>query len=156
MNQQQSIKPFLHKLGGYYLVPHELLHVLAYRIIGKSCHYQWGDYSVRPGATRTRKERIFISLLPFAVCWVFGLLFHILWILSAFFIKIPPERYFIDGPTWHLIFLILGGIFILYSGTAHYDLINSYHILFGKYEPDNVSPKPHGDPNQQNEHGQDP
>ena len=35
MPKQTDRKPFLYKLEGHYLIPHELLHVLAYRIIGK-------------------------------------------------------------------------------------------------------------------------
>jgi len=143
MNKPHTPKTFIHKLGGYYAIPHELLHVLAYRLIGKPCHYQWGDYSVRPLTKRTRRERIFIALLPFAFFFGLGLLSLILWVISAFFIQMPPERYFIDGPTWHITFLIIGAILIFYSGTAHGDLVNSYHLLFGKNQSQNDSPKPH-------------
>ena len=133
---------FLNKLGGYYLIPHELLHVLAFRIIGKPCEYQWGNDYVRPLARETKRERIFVSLFPFAVIMGLGLFFGLLWVSSAFFIKIRPERYFIDGPTWHVIFLILCAWFIFYSGTAHGDLWHSYHLLFGHEETQDDSPKP--------------
>lgn len=38
MNAYWQTKTFLHKLGGYYLIPRELLHLLTYRIIGQPCH----------------------------------------------------------------------------------------------------------------------
>lgn len=123
-------KTLFDKLLGYYAVPHELLHVLAYRIIGKPCRYQWGDYRAQSLAPKNRREKLFVLLFPFLVCWGMGLLFGSLWLLSALFVKIPPDRYFIDGPTWHLIFLILGALFVLYSGTAHKDLIDAYAWLF--------------------------
>ncbi len=145
MNNQHAWRTFWTKVGGYYLIPHELLHVLAYRLIGKPCHYEWGAYYVRPLSKRTKWERLFTSLFPFGVCMGLGLLFHLLWVLSAFFIRMPPERYFIDGPTWHIIFIILGPLFVLYSGTAHGDLINSYLILFGEDEPQDERPEPHRD-----------
>ncbi len=142
MNKQHTSKTFLHKLGGYYLIPHELLHVLAYRIIGKPCSYQWGDYAVQSLAPKNRREKLFVLLLPFGVCWALGLFFGLLWLLSAFFIEIPPERYFIDGPTWHFIFPIIATLCIIYSGTAHQDLIDAYGWLF-VYKADYDSPQPH-------------
>jgi len=102
----------LHKLGGYYAIPHELLHVLAYRLINKPCRYRLGDYSVYPLAfeQETRSEKLFVSLLPFTVLMGAGLSCHFLWVMSAFFITIRPERYFIDGPTWHFGFFVVGVI----------------------------------------------
>jgi hypothetical protein len=128
INQPQS---FLYKLGGYYGIPHELLHVLAYRIIGKPCCYKWGDYQVMPLAyeTETKQEKLFVTLLPFVTFMSIGLIFHFLWIMSAFFIKMKPEQYFIDGPTWHFSFFIVGSLFIAYASTAHYDLIKAYYLL---------------------------
>ncbi len=132
MNKQHPSNHFLHKFGGYYLIPHELLHVLAYRLIGKQCHYEWGDYRVRGLAKRTRPERLLVLLLPFVVCWVFALFFSFLWILSAFFIKMSPQRYFIDGPTWHFVFPIIASLFVLYSGTAYRDVRVVLRMLSGK------------------------
>jgi len=73
---KQQPQPLLHKLGGYYLIPHELLHVLAYRLIDKPCQYRWGDHQVVSSAPKTRSERLFVLLLPITICWVLGLSFH--------------------------------------------------------------------------------
>ncbi|MDM8520202.1 hypothetical protein QUF64_09150 [Anaerolineales bacterium HSG6] len=135
----------LNKLKGYYLIPHELLHVWGYRIIGKPCHYEWGACRVIPLAHRTRNERLFIGLLPLAVSWGIGFTFHFLWLLSViFWIQIPIERYLIDGPTWHLIFVLLGSVFVIYGGTAHADLINAYYLLFGENYSKESNEEQHG------------
>ena len=141
MNKKHKTKTLLYKLGGIYLIPHELLHVIAYWFIGKQCQYNLGDYGVRSLQPKNKQEKLFVLLFPVSVCWSLGLLFACLWLLSAFFITIPPERYFIDGPTWHLIFLIIGTLCILYSGTAHKDLIEAYKWLF-IYKADYDRPKP--------------
>jgi hypothetical protein len=140
MKQQKS---FWRKVGGYYAIPHELLHVLAFQLIGKPYSYKWGDHQVKPLAETTRPEKLFILLLPFVVCFGLGLLFHLFWIMSAFFITIPPERYFIDGPTWHFIFPNMVALFILYSGNSYGDLIRAYRLLFTQNEAQNNSPNPH-------------
>lgn len=141
MSKQHAPKNFLHKLAGYYLIPHELLHVLAYRLIGKPCRYQLGDHRVHSLQPKNRREKLFVLLFPFVVCWGLGLLFGVLWLLSAFVVDIPPERYFIDGPTWHIIFLMLGALCILYGGTAHKDLLDAYGWLF-VYKAKNDRPEP--------------
>lgn len=146
MSNQPVSQPLLHRLGGYYLIPHELLHVLAYKIIGKPYHYKWGDYYVRPLAKETRQEALFVLLLPAAVCWILGLFCFSLWLLSAFFINIPPEQYFTNGPTWHFIFPNIGSLCILYSGNSYGDVINAYRLLFGKDKTQDNSPKPHRSP----------
>lgn len=154
MNEQQATKGLFNKLGGYYLIPHELLHVLAYRLIGKPCHYRRGDHRVRPIApeSETRLETLFVLLLPFICFFGLGLVCHFLWIMSAIFIDISPERYFIDGPTWHFIFPNLGAALMLYSGTARGDLIIAYRLLFGKDETQEQRPDPHRGPvNQDNQ-----
>lgn len=143
MNDNRGVKNFWHKLGGYYLIPHELLHVLAYRLIGKPCAYEWGDYRVRPLRQRTWGEKVFVLLFPFIVCLVLGFIFGLLWLLSAFFIEIPSDRYFIDGPTWHFVFPILATLFIFYSGASYGDIIIAYRLLFRKDKLQHNRPQPH-------------
>lgn len=144
MNDNRGMKHFLHKLGGYYLIPHELLHVLAYRLIGKPCEYEWGQYFVRPLASRTKGQRLFVLLFPFVTCWVLAFFFHLLWILSAlFFIEIPFDRYLIDGPTWHFSFPIIGTLLIIYSGASYGDIIITYRLLFRKDKLQHNRPQPH-------------
>ena len=75
------------RLEGYLLVPHELLHVLGYRLVGKRCHYRWGDrYVVAPGPM-ARRERLVGLLFPFAVCIMLWLLLLPLPFIGFFLFK---------------------------------------------------------------------
>jgi hypothetical protein len=76
--------------------------------------------------------------------------------MSAFFIQMRPEQYFREGPTWHLLFLILGALFIFYSGTAHGDLILAYWLLFGQKQVQEQGPQPHRYANHQQHDGDYP
>lgn len=143
MNNPSTSKDFLYKFEGYYLIPHELLHVLAYRLIGKPCYYRWGEHRVYSSVQKTPGERFFVLLFPSVVCWLFAFFFGLLWISSAFFITISPERYFIDGPTWHFIFPIIASLFVLYSGTGYRDVRKVLQILFEKDKSQNNRPNPH-------------
>jgi hypothetical protein len=143
MNEQRVSKDLFYRLEGYYLIPHELLHVLAYRLIGKQYSYKWGNHRIFSTASKTHRERLFILLFPGVVCWLFAFFFSILWLLSVFFIDIPPERYFIDGPTWHFAFPIIASLFVLYSGTAYRDIRRVLQILSGQDKSQENSPEPH-------------
>jgi hypothetical protein len=142
MTNQQSVTYLFHKLGGYYLIPHELLHVFAYRIIDKPCHYRWGDYRVQSSARKSRREKLFVLLFPFIVCWGLGFFFHILWFILVLSAQMPPEQYFFVAPKWHFAFPVIATLCILYSGTAHQDLIDAYRWLF-KYKARYDSDEPH-------------
>jgi hypothetical protein len=65
LNDLTPYQKFIRRLGGYYLIPHELLHVLAYRLIRKPYRYEWGWPYVIPIAAMTRRERLFTALFPF-------------------------------------------------------------------------------------------
>ena len=137
-------KIVLQKLGGYYLMPHELLHVLAYRIIGKPSQYQWGNYYVMPLGKMTRPQRLFTSLFPFIICLGTGLFFILTWMTIAFFYHQQPNP--VNGSTWQPILLLFGIGLAFYSTTAEGDIMNSYHLLFTKEQSQNSRPKPHGGP----------
>jgi hypothetical protein len=55
------------RIEGYLLIPHELLHVLAHRLINKRCQYRVGDRCVKPTEPLSFKEELFTLVLPFAV-----------------------------------------------------------------------------------------
>jgi len=131
MNSQQDSRSLLYKVGGYYLIPHELLHVLAYRFIGKPCYYEWGDYQVSCPADRSRQEKLFVLLFPTVVCLGLGFFFHLLWGVSLLWaIRMPLEQYFfVDGPTWHFALPMIATLLIIYSGNGYGDIINGYRLL---------------------------
>ena len=131
----------LHKLGGYYLIPHELLHVLAYWIIGKRCFYQWGDWKVKSLQPKTRREKLFVLLFPITVCWIIGILFHIFWLLLVILSGLPRE-YILEGSGTHFLLLILGILPIFYTHTVGKDLLDAYGWLFiykAEYDSDKPS-----------------
>jgi len=133
----------LHKLGGYYLIPHELLHVLAYRIIGKPCHYGWGNHYVKPLEKMTLPQRLFTSLFPFLSCFGVGLCFILAWMTLSFFANLQPDHP--HDLTWHMVLVLFGSGLAFYSTTAEGDIMNSYYLLFAKDKPQDYRPKQHGD-----------
>ncbi|MDM8521269.1 hypothetical protein QUF64_14585 [Anaerolineales bacterium HSG6] len=155
MNSEKRSNNLLYKLGGYYLIPHELLHVVAYKIISKRYDYQWGAWQVKSLEPKNRQEKLFVLAFPFATCILFGFFFGFWWIISPLFIDIPPERYFIDGPTWHIIFAILSAVCFFYIHTCGKDLIQIYGWLF-VYDAEYDRPEPRDDSKQSNAPRQEP
>jgi hypothetical protein len=143
MKEQPTPKTFFHKVGGYYLIPHELLHVLAYRLIGKPYDYQWGDYQVSSPAKMTQGERLFVLLLPLGVCLTLSFFFHFVWIILALSAQLPLAEYLLAAPKWHFVFHILANLCMLYTGTSYRDIRRILHLLFGQKEPKQKSYQPH-------------
>jgi hypothetical protein len=117
----------LTRLNGYLLIPHELLHVLGYRLVGQVCRYGWGEAHVTPIGSMTRFERLVGTLFPFAV---FVLAFVFCAILSGLaylqfirFGEISTQFIF-----WTGLALITG----IYAGTAITDLRRAYLLIFNK------------------------
>jgi hypothetical protein len=132
MKTQSVSRAFFHKFGGYYLIPHELLHVLAYRIIGQPYHYEWGDYRVQSPAQITQRERLFVLLLPVGVCLTLSFFFHFVWIALALSAQMSLAEYIFAAPKWHFVFHILANLCMLYSGTAYRDVRRAIDILFSQ------------------------
>lgn len=158
MNNLTPRQKFIRKLEGYYLIPHELLHVVAYRLIGKPCEYQWGNAYVRPLAKRSKGQRLFVLLLPFAICLGVGCFFQLLWGAAAvFLIRMPLDKYVAgNGLTWHFVLPVLGALFLMYSSTALGDLIVSYRVLRGKDKSHEYSDQQPPYPNQNQRQGHQP
>jgi len=132
MSIQLANKTQVEKISDYYLIPHELLHVLAYRLIRKPCHYAWGEQRVHSLATLTRSERIFVLLLPVSVFFGLSLLFHVAWIALAFTAHKFLIEYFVSAPWWHFVFHILANLCMIYCGTAYRDVRRVIHLLFSE------------------------
>ena len=135
---------FLYKLSSYYLLPHELLHVFAHWLIGKPCHYEWGNHYVTPLAKMKLWEQLFTSLFPFITCLGMGLIFSLTWLTMTFFMLKQPDYHL--TLTWHVILLVMGLGLVFYSSTAEGDLIQSYQLLFPKEPAQDNRPEPHGSP----------
>jgi hypothetical protein len=90
----------LWKLDGYLVIPHELLHVLAYRIIGKRCVYRLGEHGVNSLEERTRNERLFCLLFPLLVNILVIVLFVVPWFVTYVTARYPlnPLAYMRTAP----------------------------------------------------------
>jgi len=108
------------RLEGYLLIPHELLHVLGYRLVGKRCTYRWGDRRVTPVGPLTRSEQLVGLLFPFAVCMV-------VWLLL---LPLPVLAFLAGGLTWAIISTTLSGMVLLYASASVGDLRQAYLLLY--------------------------
>ena len=124
--KQAQLPQWLLRLKGWVAVPHELLHVAGYWLVGKPCRYQWGDTYVTPPGSLKLWERLVGLLFPFSVfaglCVVSGL-------LSAFaYREVMREDAIFGFVFWTVAALISGG----YAGTAIGDLRKAYLLITRK------------------------
>lgn len=116
------------KLEGYLAIPHELLHVAGYRLVGKQCLYRWGESYVTPIGPMTRRERLVGLLFPFVVSFIVFLLLTILSGLLSIYYRGQG-----DMPLWVLGLGILSPIIGAYSICASfYDLRKAYLLILNK------------------------
>jgi hypothetical protein len=114
------------QLNGYIAVPHELLHVAGYWLVGKPCQYRWGDAYVTPEKHLKLWEHLVGLLFPFIIC---SGLFVISGILSAFaYREVVREESLSGFLFWTSLALVSGG----YAGTAIGDLRKAYLLIFNK------------------------
>lgn len=110
------------RIEGYLLIPHELLHVLGYRLVGKRCIYRWGDHRVRPVGPMSRNERLVGLLFPFAACVA-------AWLIL---LPLPLVAFFYGSLSWTAIFTVLSGIIFIYAFAAIGDLRQAYLLFYNK------------------------
>jgi hypothetical protein len=120
----------LSRLEGYLLIPHELLHVVGYRLVGKRCIYRWGQPYVIPVGPLTRREHLVGLLFPFVVS---ATLFLVLTILSGVTLLVVKQQ---EG-TIFLWLVLLGSLCLIvggYAGAASGDLRQAYLLIYDKPE----------------------
>lgn len=113
-------------LMGYLLIPHELLHIVGFRLVGKRCEYQWGNSYVTPIGPMTRWERLVGRLFPSVV---FLLLLISFGILAGFASEqvVHKESFF-----WFIFWVGLAYIASFYTCSAIGDLRQAYLLIFNK------------------------
>ena len=118
----------LGKFEGYLLIPHELLHIAGYRLVGKRCVYHWGEPYVIPVGPLTRRQRLVGILFPFVVCTV---LFWLLTFLSGVILMIVSHR---QGNLllWLIPLFSLCMVAGAYAGTSLSDLRKAYCLIRNK------------------------
>ncbi len=123
------------KIEGYLLIPHELLHVAGYRLVGRKCRYRLGDPYVIPPGSMTRREQLIGLLFPFAV---FAGLF-VLSILLLGFIPLIVKYYEGNVLLWIGMLGSLSVASVVYVCTTIGDLRQAYLIIYDK-PPDSETP----------------
>jgi uncharacterized protein (DUF3820 family) len=112
--------------GKYLALPHEFLHIVGYRLVGKQCVYRWGDAHVTPLGPMTLWERLVGILLPFVV-------FSTLCLVSGVLSGLAYRYQLRDGSLgWFILLVGLALVFGSYAGTAIGDLRKAYLLLFDK------------------------
>ncbi len=125
MKQEDNLPWFSH-LEGYLLIPHELLHVIGFRLVGQRCAYRWGNPFVTPIGPMNRAERLVGMLFPFVI-------FFILVTAFAIFAGLTAGQAVREGIWGRLLFwLTLTLTAGLYLGTTIGDLRRAYLLIFDK------------------------
>jgi hypothetical protein len=114
------------RLGGYLLIPHELLHLLGFRLVGKRCAYRWGQPHVTPLEPMARWQLMVGRLFPFIV---FTLLFGGCTVLAGLAYGEARQS---NSFFWFLFWLGLMQILALYAGTTLVDLRSAYLVFVNK------------------------
>lgn len=110
------------QLEGYLLIPHELLHVLGYKLAGKRCLYQWGNRYVTTVDPMTRNEELVGLLFPFAVCMA-------TWLIL---LPVPFVALFLGGLAWAVGLSILFSVPFIYAFASIGDLRQAYLLILNK------------------------
>lgn len=113
-------------LGQLFAIPHELLHIVGYWLVGKRCEYKWGNDYVKTVDSMTRGERLVGLLFPFVVCMVLFLVFVVL--SSVGYIQAMRGGGYVWLIIWTGLALLTGG----YAGTAVGDLRQAYLLILNK------------------------
>lgn len=103
------------KYEGIFLVPHELLHVAAHRLIGRKCSYKWGENRVYPLEPCSWREDVFCLLFPLIVTLPIGVIPFLLWGVTFVKADYPPVAYISVAPFWHILLLIVGIFLLTYA-----------------------------------------
>jgi hypothetical protein len=114
----------MERIEGYLLIPHELLHVAGYKLVGKRCLYRWGNRYVTTLDPMTRDEELVGLLFPFIVCLA-------TWLLL---LPLPLAAFFYGGLVWMVGASLLFAIPFLYAFTSIGDLRRAYLLIFNKLQ----------------------
>jgi hypothetical protein len=123
---------FSQRLTGIYLIPHELLHVLAHRLIGSRCEYRLGDPYVRDLSPLSRPAKLFVLLFPLAITWSLAAVLLTAMFVILFYVFLPSGMAFQSYWFSLLIGIGLASLCLLYGGTATRDLIALTGYFEGK------------------------
>ena len=116
----------LENLEGYLAIPHQLLHIAGYRLVGKRCVYRLGKLYVLPVGSMTRRERLIGILFPFITfCSIF--------LLSSLAASLTLTYFEMTAVPWwgfgSFLLAVISGIYTFFSTG---DLRQAYLLLHNK------------------------
>ena len=112
----------MERIEGYLLIPHELLHVIGYKLVGKRCSYHWGQHYITTLDPMTRNEELVGLLFPFVACIV-------VWLVL---LPLPFVALFYGGLAWAVGLSLLFSVPIIYAFASIGDLRRAYQLIFNK------------------------
>lgn len=118
-------------IEGFLLIPHELLHIAACRLLGKEYTYRLGDTTVRLGGSYAGAERIFVLLFPLAIHLFLTALLVVVWFSSYVAARYPvqPHLYLQSAPWWHSALLVAWTAMMTYTGVCVGDLRSAWRLV---------------------------
>lgn len=124
----------IRRLDGLLAIPHELMHVVAYRLIGKRYAYRLGDLSVTALEDRTFGQRLFCLLFPLLINGLAVLLLAGAWFASYVIARYPldPLEYFRVAPAWHRSFFFGWAFLLSYLITCSLDVMIAARLIAEK------------------------
>jgi hypothetical protein len=126
MRLETKPRNWFKRIEGYLLIPHELLHVVGYRLVGQRSIYYWGETYVTPVPKPSRAQDLFGMLFPFTVFLLLALGFGL---LAGFASRAVVEE---GASFWFVFWLGLTYTAGLYAGTTLGDLRRAYLSLRGQ------------------------
>ena len=129
MKTAPHVTAILDRLEGILLIPHELLHVAAYRLIGKGCQYRLGAPFVQRAASINRAERLFVLLFPTAIAGVAAVVFFLLWAFTALALAAKDPIYPLQAPAWHVVIGVSFAVASVYAASGTGDVVTAVRLL---------------------------
>lgn len=123
MIPETKSRSWFKQIEGYLLIPHELLHVVGYRLVGEHCIYRWGETYVTPTGRPSRSRDLFGMLFPSVVFLVLALSFGL---LAGFASRAVIQE---GVAFWFIFWLTLTYLAGIYAGTTLGDLRRAYLLI---------------------------
>jgi hypothetical protein len=127
---------WLDRLSGYFLVPHELLHVLALRCMGRKWSYRLGNIYVRVMEPVMGSwplpfwEQLCFLWTPVVVIGGSAALLFVVWSVTFFiYAASPPETYLLVAPWWHKLLTLALVLTGAYTVTTEWDVAAGLRVI---------------------------
>ncbi|MFN8492565.1 MAG: hypothetical protein U0350_33500 [Caldilineaceae bacterium] len=123
----------LWKIEGYLVIPHELLHVAAHKLIGKRCAYHLGENFVTHLEPHTWGESVFCLLFPLLISLPVAFLPLLIWFLTYLEARYPVRDYIYVAPLWHqALFVAWFLLFNYVASCSFFDVVKVVQLLLKK------------------------